>query len=384
MLISLWILLTACDTEVGVADTDSGQGTNDSEDTDTDTDDTDTGDSDTEDPDTGDSGDPTADADGDGTPDANDCEPNEPSAYPGGTEVCDGLDNDCDGDVDGADSDIEPLEPPVSPVTVGNVVVAGDANAAWPFTCVLSELGYGVTHQPSLANWVNPDLTDADALLWLTGSNWSPSMDPTTEPAVLTWVQGGGHLVMPEWAMWDQSNYTVLGPELPATYQSYSSYQPTFTVTDSAHSLTQGVASSFTTSDLDLSVGIPTSDATVVLTWTDAAQTVIDAPAVSYREISAGRLTWFAMPSVYGTTNIITSPDLSRMLTRAITTEAGLPAWDSSIDINNVFTRCTDNQDADTHADILDNCPGVPNPDQLDTDHDGVGDACDIYPECPG
>jgi hypothetical protein len=36
--------------------------------------------------------------------------------------------------------------------------------------------------------------------------------------------------------------------------------------------------------------------------------------------------------------------------------------------------------DGDTVPDYLDNCPGIPNPDQADTDRDGYGNACDNCP----
>jgi hypothetical protein len=41
-------------------------------------------------------------------------------------------------------------------------------------------------------------------------------------------------------------------------------------------------------------------------------------------------------------------------------------------------------EDCDGFADIADNCPGVVNLDQADTDHDGVGDLCDPEPVKPG
>ncbi|MCP4352354.1 MAG: hypothetical protein GY795_43400 [Desulfobacterales bacterium] len=42
-----------------------------------------------------------------------------------------------------------------------------------------------------------------------------------------------------------------------------------------------------------------------------------------------------------------------------------------------------DDADGDGTADDLDNCPSVPNPDQLDTDGDGVGDLCDNCVDVP-
>jgi rhodanese-related sulfurtransferase len=56
--------------------------------------------------------------------------------------------------------------------------------------------------------------------------------------------------------------------------------------------------------------------------------------------------------------------------------EGGMSAWQGKI------ATCVDS-DEDGINDDRDNCPTVSNPDQKDTDQDGVGDACEEKKQCP-
>lgn len=58
--------------------------------------------------------------------------------------------------------------------------------------------------------------------------------------------------------------------------------------------------------------------------------------------------------------------------------DAGLDARVSAADSSTRPDLSTADGDGDGIADDADNCPDWPNPDQADTDVDGVGDACDV------
>jgi hypothetical protein len=47
------------------------------------------------------------------------------------------------------------------------------------------------------------------------------------------------------------------------------------------------------------------------------------------------------------------------------------------------YDLMNDDADGDMISDLIDNCPDVANPSQLDRDGDGVGDACDVCPGLP-
>jgi Ca2+-binding RTX toxin-like protein len=62
----------------------------------------------------------------------------------------------------------------------------------------------------------------------------------------------------------------------------------------------------------------------------------------------------------------------------------------ANADTTDIFTECETtvfpavDTDGDSVPDVDDNCPAVPNPDQLDTDGDGIGDVCDAPPDADG
>jgi hypothetical protein len=50
--------------------------------------------------------------------------------------------------------------------------------------------------------------------------------------------------------------------------------------------------------------------------------------------------------------------------------------YPATIDVAQQFLKCDNDADVDGATNAGDNCPSVPNPDQTDTNGDGIGDAC--------
>lgn len=78
----------------------------------------------------------------------NDCDDTRPEAFPGGLEVCDGVDNDCNGIVDDGAGYVPSGAPPVRLSEPANVS-SGGAGLAWSGT------GYGATYTGRQGRWVN-------------------------------------------------------------------------------------------------------------------------------------------------------------------------------------------------------------------------------------
>ena len=58
-------------------------------------------------------------------------------------------------------------------------------------------------------------------------------------------------------------------------------------------------------------------------------------------------------------------------------TDADCPTG-STCQLQDLLVHALEDQDRDEIPDAFDNCPTVPNPDQHDSDDNGVGDACDL------
>ena len=219
----------------------------------------------------------------------------------------------------------------------------------------------------------NPALTGFAAVIHLNGATWNIPLPVSAQTALTSFVQNGGGFVGAQWNGYEATvsqtampnlvlqTYGFTGKEQEcggtncrATYSSVPS--------QAGHPVLRGIPSPFTFQadghHAGPIVSFLTDPATVLM------QTSSGAPGVLVRKFGSGKVVNFSFAPNYSLGGAgLTLPDTNvrRLYVNALYWTTG---W-------------SPDADGDGVPDLSDNCVNVPNPDQADSDHNGVGDACE-------
>jgi hypothetical protein len=259
-----------------------------------------------------------------------------------------------------------------------NVLLLGDGQSG-PTSDLASRLtaaGFQVTVRLSPENtWdgSNPALTGFAAVIHLNGFTWNRPLPVAAQTALNNYVQNGGGFVGAQWNGYEfkinqqrhMLNLVLLGygggngPE-----QDCFACNVTYTAVagQEGHPVLAGLPRSFTFfadgHDAGPQVAFDSEPSTVLM------RVPAGGPGVLVRQYAQGKVVNFSFAPNYisGPTNVtLSNRNIQRLFVNALHWTTG---W-------------SPDTDGDGIADISDNCVSLPNPDQADSDQNGIGDTCE-------
>jgi hypothetical protein len=241
----------------------------------------------------------------------------------------------------------------------------------------LTQAGFQVTVRPSPEfTWdaSNPPLTGFTAVVHLDGFSWNRALPIAAQAALSNFVQNGGGFVGTQWIGYElkigqqpsMPNLVLLGyggsPSGPEQDCFACSVTYTKVAGQEGHPVLAGLPNSFTFRadghDAGPQVAFASDPSTVLMRVPNGG------PAVLVRQYALGKVVNFSFAPNYitaPTNGTLLDPNVQRLFVNAVQWTTG---W-------------SPDTDGDGIADATDNCVTVPNPDQADSDHNGVGDACE-------
>jgi hypothetical protein len=266
----------------------------------------------------------------------------------------------------------------LGPANGPKVLILADADG--PSTSALASsltaAGYQVTSRPAPENTWNgsdPALTGFDAVIHLDGVTWPEPLPAAAQSELSTFVLNGGGYIGSQWIGYEQStgkqtrmpNLVLLGYGNSGKEQECARCTVTYNLAPghAHHPVVAGLPPSFTFSADGHHAG-------PVIPFLDNPSTMLmripsGNAAVIVRQYGYGKVVNFSFSANYGlggAGRTLLDPNVQRLYLNALRWTAGSPP----------------DGDADGIPDVTDNCPAASNPNQTDSNNNGMGDACEV------